>query len=284
MQDERDLYRVQWPTLRRHLYRLCLERHGSVLLDALCASGTPMCDLQTAIDSWLQSVLGELARCARPTAAWPGWAALIPLFGDSERLYRVLAQQADAISQADARGKTNVLWNVLKEYFTACRDALDGARPTRLQVWRRIDRIRHELQRQRQRQGLGECYDLAEMVAHVLSVIEQHALKDAPTTVEGVVSYFYEFDPTYTEPYNEELHGMEAVEALTRSDWQHDLERCLVVLPEDLRQAVEACFALRPQPVLRTDAEFQRHYGCSPRTMRDRAARALQRLREAMSL
>ena len=284
MQDERDLYRVQWPTLRRHLHHLCLERHGSVLLDALCASRTPACDLQAAVDSWRQSVLGELAQRACPTAAWPGWAALMPLFGDSKRLYRVLAQQADAICEADARGKTDVLWNVLKEYFTGCRDELDGAKPTRLQVWRRIDRIRHERQRQRQRQGLGECHDLAELAAHVLSVIEQRTLKDAPTTVEGVLSYFYEFDSAYTEPYGEELHGLEAVEELTRSDWQHDLMRCLAALPADLLQAVEVCFALRPQPVLRTDAEFQRHYGCSRRTMRDRAARALQRLREAMGL
>jgi len=284
MQDERDLYRVQWPTLRRHLHHLCLERHGSVLLDTLCASSTPAGDLQAAVDAWRQSVLGELAQHARSTAAWPGWAALMPLFGDSDHLYGALAQCTDSICQADASEKTSVLWNILKEYFTACRDKLDGASPTRLQVWRRIDRIRHELQRQRQRQGLGECQDLAELVAHVLSVIAQRALKDAPTTVEGVLAYFYEFDPAYTEPYNEELHSLEAVEALTRSDWQRDLERCLAVLPADLRQAVEVSFVLRPQPVLRTDEEFQRHYGCSPRTMRDRAARALQRLREAMSL
>lgn len=284
MQDERDLYRVQWPTLRRHLHHLCLERHGSMLLDALCASGKPVCDLQTAVDSWRQSVLGELAQRARPTAAWPGWAALMPLFGDSEHLYRALAQQADAICQADASGKTDVLWNALKEYFTACRDKLDGARPTRLQVWRRIDRIRHELQRQRQRQGLGECHDMAELAAHVLSVIEQRTVKDAPTTVEGVLSYFYEFDRAYTEPYDEELHGLEAVEELTSNDWQRDLTRCLAALPVDLRQAVEVCFTLCPQPVFHTDAEFSKHYGCSPRTMRDRAARALPLLREAMDL
>ena len=284
MQDERDLYRVQWPTLRRHLYHLCLERYGSVLLDALCTSGKPVCDLQTAIDSWRQSVLDELTQRARPTAAWPGWRALMPLFGDSERLYRTLAQQAKAICLAQESGKTDVLWNTLQEYFIACRDQLDGARPTRLQVWRRIDRIRHEWQRQRQRQGLGECHDLAELAAYVLSVIEQRALKDAPTTVEGVLSYFYEFDPAYTEPYDEELHGLEAVQKLTNTDWQRDLTRCLAALPADLRQAVEVFFALHPQPVFRTDAEFQRHYGCSRRVMRDRAARALQRLREAMGL
>lgn len=284
MPDERDLYRVQWPTLRRHLHHLCLERHSSVLLDALCASGTAAYDCQTAVDAWRHSVLDELAQRARPTAAWPGWGALMPLFGDSERLYQALAQQSESICLAQNSGKTDVLWKTLTEYFTACRDRLDGARPTRLQVWRRIDRIRHEWQRQRQRQGLGECHDVAELAAHVLSVIEQRALKDAPTTVEGVLSYFYEFDPAYTEPYSEELHGLEAVEALTRSDWQHDLERCLAALPADLRQAVEVCFALCPQPVFHTDAEFQRHYGCSRRTMRGRAARALQRLREAMGL
>ena len=98
------------------------------------------------------------------------------------------------------------------------------------------------------------------------------------------MGYFYEFDPAYTEPYNEELHGLEAIQELTGSDWQHDLARCLAALPADLRQAVEVCFALRPQPVWRSDAEFSRYYGCSRRTMRDRAARALQRLRAAMDL
>ena len=284
MPDERDLYRVQWPTLRRHLHHLCLGHYGSVLLEGLCARDQPACNLQATVDPWRQSILDDLARRAQHPAAWPGWAALVPLFGDSERLYGALAQQAEAICQAHVCGKTDVFWNVLHEYFSACRDALDGARPTRLQVWRQIDRMRHAWQRQRQRQGLGECHDLAELAAHILSVMAQRALKDAPTTVEGVLSYFYEFDPAYTEPYNEELHGLEAVEALTGSDWQHDLARCLAALPGDLRQAVEVCFALRPQPVLRTDAEFSSYYGCSRRTMRDRAARALQRLREAMDL
>ena len=62
MPDDRNLYRVQWPTLRRRLHHLCLERYGSVLLDALCTSGKLACDLQTAVDSWRQSVLGELAQ------------------------------------------------------------------------------------------------------------------------------------------------------------------------------------------------------------------------------
>jgi hypothetical protein len=255
-----------------------------VLLDALCTDGQPARDLQAAVDLWRQGILDELARRARPTAAWPGWAALMPLFGHSEHLYSALTQQAEAICQAEASGKTDVLWNVLREYFTACRDTLDGSRTTRLQVWRRLDRLRHELQRQRQQQGLEECHDLAELTAHILLVIEERAMKDAPRTVEGVLSYFYEFDPAYTEPYNEELHSLEAVQELTGSDWQHDLERRLTALPADLRQAVEVCFTLRPQPVLYTNAEFRRYYGCSPRTMRHRAAHALQRLRAAMDL
>ena len=37
MPDERDLYRTQWPTLRRHLHHLCLGRYGSGLLEGLCA-------------------------------------------------------------------------------------------------------------------------------------------------------------------------------------------------------------------------------------------------------
>jgi hypothetical protein len=211
MPDERDLYRMQWPALRRHLHHLCLGRYGNVLLEKLCTGCHSGRGIQTAVDLWRQGILDELTQRACHTAAWPGWATLIPLFDESVRLYRVIAQQADAICQAHASGKTDVLWNTLHAYFTACRDALDGARTTRLQVWRRIDRIRHEWQRQRQRQGLGECHDLSELTAHVLSVIEQHAFKDAPTTVEGVLSYFYEFDPSYTTPYDEELHGLKAL-------------------------------------------------------------------------
>lgn len=105
-----------------------------------------------------------------------------------------------------------------------------------------------------------------------------------PRTVEDALSYFYEFDPAYTEPYEEELHHLMVVEACTSHDWQHDLERCQAALPADLQQAVEVCFALRPQPACRTDAEFSAYYGCSRRTMRSRAARALQHLREAMAL
>ena len=262
MPDERDLYRMQWPTLRRQLHHLCLERYGSVLLAGFCIREASACGLRATVDRWRQHILDALTGRTQQPGAWPGWAALVPLFGDSERLYDALLQQADSIRQALAQGKTDVLWNVLHEYFIACRDALDGARPTRLQVWRQIDRIRHEWQRQRQRLGLGECYDLAEAASHVLSVIVQRTLKDAPTTIEGVLSYFYEFDPACSEPYNEELHSLEAVETLTGSDWQHDLARCLAALPADLRQAVEVGFALRPQPVFRTDAAFRSYYGC----------------------
>ena len=40
MHDEHYMYRVQWPTLRRQLYHLCLNRHGTILLDAVCDSST----------------------------------------------------------------------------------------------------------------------------------------------------------------------------------------------------------------------------------------------------
>jgi hypothetical protein len=132
MDDERDLYRVQWSALRRHLHHLCLGRYGNVLLDALCTCATPASCRQAAIDAWRQRVLADLTTRAHHAAAWSGWTALMPLFGDSERLYHAIAQQADAICQAHASGRTDVLWNVLHAYFTTCRDELDGARTTRL--------------------------------------------------------------------------------------------------------------------------------------------------------
>ena len=176
------------------------------------------------------------------------------------------------------------MWNVLRTYFTEMRDDLDGARKTRLQVWRRLDRLRHEFNRQRRRQGLPDCYDLPELVAQILVVIETQGWKDAPTTVEGVWSYFVEFDPTYARPYDENLHSLEAFQVLTNTDWQLDLTRCLEQLPAELRQAVEVQYELRPHPVCRTEEEYRQHYGCSARTLRDRAATAVQQLGQMLSL
>ena len=208
----------------------------------------------------------------------------MPLFGATERLGRDLGHMAEQLCQEYSQGRTGTLWNVLHAYFTEQRDALDGAKKTRLEVWRKIDRIRHDLNRQRRRQGLDAYQQLPELVAHILEVIDTHRLKDAPTTVEGVVSYFYEFDPAYAEPYNEELHGLSTVQELTSRDWQLDLARLFEKLPPELQQALDIRFELRPQPVFRTTEERRAHYGCSDRTLRDRAERALQLLRQSLSL
>ena len=176
------------------------------------------------------------------------------------------------------------MWNVLRTYFTDMRDSLDGARKTRLPVWRRLDRLRHTFNRHRRRQGLPDCDDLPELVAHILAVIETQGWKDAPTTAEGVWSYFVEFDPAYARPYDENISSLEACQEFTNKDWQLDLTRCLDQLPAALRQAVEVQYELRLQPVCRTDEDYRHHYGCSARTLRDRAAKAVQQLRQMLSL
>jgi DNA-directed RNA polymerase specialized sigma24 family protein len=286
MHDERYMYRMQWPVLRQHLHRLCLGSHGKVLLDPLC--GCTAYDatdrVQAAVDAWCQGILADLAQKAQAPDAWPGWAALLPLFGNTRRLYGDIGQAAEAICQEHADGATSIVWNVLRAYFSDCRDDLDGAKKTRLRVWRRLDRLRQELNRQRRRQGLGDCQHLPELVAYVLAAIQQRGLKDAPTTVEGVLSYFYEFDPAYTQAYDDELHSLEAAEELTGSDWLHDLARGLEQLPAELRQAVEVRYGLSSQSALRTIEEYCTHYGCSARTLRDRADRALQSLRQRLGL
>jgi DNA-directed RNA polymerase specialized sigma24 family protein len=286
MHDEQVMYRVQWPTLYQHLHRLCLGQHKTVLLDALC-NGCEPCEehrVKTTVHAWQQAILDELTQYTRAPDAWPGWEALIPLFGDTERLCRDIGQAAPTICHAYARGDTSIVWNVLRTYFTDMRDSLDGARKTRLPVWRRLDRLRHAFNRQRRHQGLPDCHDLPELVAHILAVIETQGWKDAPTTMEGVWSYFVEFDPVYARPYDEDIHSLGALQDLTNKDWQLDLTRCLEQLPADLRQAVEVQYELRPHPVCRTDEDYRQHYGCSARTVRDRAAKAVQQLRQMLSL
>lgn len=286
MHDEQVMYRVQWPTLCRHLHRLCRGQHTTVLLDTLCNGCEPCREhsVQPTVQAWQQAILNELAQKTHASDAWPGWEALIPLFGDTERLCHDLGQAAPAICHAYARGDTSTMWNVLRTYFTEMRDGLDGARKTRLQVWRRLDRLRHEFNRQRRRQGLPDCHALPELVAHLLIVITSHGCKDAPTTAEGVWSYFVEFDPVYARPYDENIHSLEALQVLTNTDWQLDLSRCLEQLPAELRQAVEVQYALRPHPVCRSAEEYRQQYGCSARTLRDRAAKAVQQLRQMLSL
>ena len=97
-------------------------------------------------------------------------------------------------------------------------------------------------------------------------------------------SYFVEFDPAYARPYDEDISSLEACQEFTNKDWQLDLTRCLDQLPAALRQAVEVQYELRPHPVCRTDEDYRHHYGCSARTLRDRAAKAVQQLRQMLSL
>lgn len=285
MHDERSMYRQQWPALRQHLRHLCLGRHGKILLDTLCDTAALQGDtLQAAVAAWRQAILDELAQKLHATDAWPGWRALLPLFADTERLYGTLAAVAENVCDEYTRGGMGTLWNVLHSYFTEARDELDGAKKTRLQVWRRLDRMRHDLNRQRRRQGLGDCKHLPELVAHVLELVQHRRLKDVPTTVEGVMSYFYEFDPAYTQAYDDELHSIETLQALTSRERQLDLAQCLEKLPPDLRQAIEVRFELQPQPVLLNQEAWHNHYGYSPRTLRYRADKALELLRQCMGL
>ena len=286
MHDERYMYRVQWPALRGHLYHLCLGGHKTALLGTLCNCGES-CEgkkVQAAVDAWRQGILEELEQKTHASNAWSGWQALIPLFGHSKRLYRDIGERAEEICHEYTAGSTSIIWKVLRTYFKDWRDELDGAKKTRLEVWRKIDRIRRELNAQRRREGLSDLQHLPELVAHVVAVIKSRDLKDAPTTVEGVWSYFCEFDPAYSEPYDEEMLGLEALQELTHRDWQIDLARGLEKLPAELRQALEIRYELRPQPVFRNEEERRAYYGWSARTLRDRADKALKLLREGLGL
>jgi hypothetical protein len=69
----------------------------------------------------------------------------MPLFADTERLHRVINAVAENLCDAYPGGGMGILWNVLHSYFVEARDELDGAKKTRLQVWRKIDRIRYDL-------------------------------------------------------------------------------------------------------------------------------------------
>jgi hypothetical protein len=285
MHDERSMYRHQWPALRQQLRHLCLGRHAKVLLETLCDDDKPESEkLQAAVDAWRQAILDELAQKTRAADAWPGWRAVLPLFADTERLHRAIASVAETIRDEYTRGGMGTLWHVLHSHFIEARDELDGAKKTRLQVWRRLDRIRHDLNRQRRRQGLSDCQHLPELVAHVLEVLQKRRVKDVPMTVEGVMSYFYEFDPAYTQVYDDELHSIETLQELTGREWQLDLMKCLENLPPELRQAIDVRFEFQPQPAFLNQAAWRNHYGYSPRTLRDRADRALELLRQCMGL
>jgi hypothetical protein len=291
MDDEQYLYRVQWRTLCRHLYQLCLGRYKPLLLDALSDGGPPYTParVQAAVDAWRQAILTDLAQRTRAAGAWRGWAALLPLFGDTARLDRAIAQAAEQICDEYAQGKTRRLWQVLRTYFIEMRDHLDGAKPTRLQVWRQLDQRRQAYNRQRRQHGLPDCDDVAEVAAYLLASIECDPFKDAPRTVEGVLSYLFEFDSARTRPYDEELAGLDTLLELTgeagpQGPWQLALAHGLDHLPADLRQAVEWRFTLRPRPVLSSDTAYQRYYGCSQRTLRDRADRGVQHLRALLGL
>ncbi|MBM3225952.1 MAG: hypothetical protein FJZ47_19445 [Candidatus Tectomicrobia bacterium] len=273
MPDEQHLYRVEWPRLRRHLYRVCLGQYRQLLLDQLCRCAGPVSDdVTSAVESWVQAILTDLARQAQVPDAWPGWAALLPLFGNMVRLSRDLGREAEAICQAEAHGDSSHLWNVLHAYFTDERDALDGGGTWRVPIWRRLDHLRRELTARRQQQGGGEYTDLAELVAELLLLIEERKEPDVPRTVEGLLAYFYAFDPIYTQPFEEERQGIDTLEELTDLGW-FDVQRAFMALPVELRQALEIRLGLRVQPL-----------GYSPRTLRDRAERAIQRLRQALTL
>jgi hypothetical protein len=95
MHDEQSLYRVQWPSLCQHLHRLCLGRHKAVLLDALCHGCEPCAEYRvtTSVQAWQQAILDELAQYTYAPDAWPGWEALIPLFGDTEHLCQAISSR-----------------------------------------------------------------------------------------------------------------------------------------------------------------------------------------------
>jgi hypothetical protein len=75
MYDERYLYRVQWPSLRQHLYRLCLGPHKTALLERFCGCGESAAtnQLRAAVDAWWQAILEELEQKTHTPNAWPGW-------------------------------------------------------------------------------------------------------------------------------------------------------------------------------------------------------------------
>lgn len=286
MHDELFMYRVQWPALRRCLYRLCLGDHRTALLEGLCnCVDIRVADrVRESVDAWRQAILKELERKTHAADTWPGWQALIPLFAHSDRLYRDITERVESICHDYASGRTAILWQVLHAYFTDWRDELGDGKKTRLRVWRKIDRIRRQLNAQRRREGLGDLRHLPELVAHVLAILQSTDVKDAPTTVEGVCSYFAEFDSAYSQPYDEELQGLEVMQELTDRDWMIDLTRALEKLPRELREALELRFELCPQPAFHTEEERRRYYGCSDRALRDRADKALRLLRESLGL
>lgn len=287
MHDEQELYRHQWRALRRTLYHVCLHPAQLQGLEGLCVDGhaCPTLRVPMAVEGWRQRILAVLAQRAQARDAWAGYEALLPLFGDTNRLDRAIAQAAPQICQEFAQGETRCLWSILARYCSRARDRLTGAKPTREHCWRHLDRHRRAINLQRHAQGHPPCEDVAELAVHLLARLQAQPFKDAPRTLEDIISYFFEFDPAFTTPYNEEMHSLAPLLMYTSGggeEQQQALTHALTQLPADLRHAVEWRFRLSPQPILDSDEAYRRSYGCSQRALRARADRGVRHLRELL--
>ncbi len=195
--DERYWYSDGWRQLRRNLVRLCLQESGD-LLHRLCSENASSKEIDQAVRTFVDRVLGAVRQRAEATSSADIWRHSLRLFALHDRLSMALIKQKKQFAATDRDlDPEAMLGAILKSHFeTMRRDLQTEHSPHRLKVWEQIDRISRELL------GLGDDPSTSRSTEHLEAVLralgERYPnSRNLPRSITTLESYFLEFSPFF---------------------------------------------------------------------------------------
>jgi len=268
-----------------YLYRICTNPdHRDELLNSLSKAddGTSADSFAAIIANWCSTlqqqlelrILGNLESQAGTTRTALG--LLFDLEGQTKAIAGIRQKLCDAHEVGNERQVNQLLWNVLSQHFKDKMDQLDsfggGPGTHQLQVMRRLDRLRRELQDRR-----GSPYsDRAELAADLQLEIRRTSQSNMPGTVQTILEYLYLLDQDYQMAIDDDAEHTELLSDILGDDplTMIQFQQCLDQLPEFLYQALSIQYELNDEPVFLREQDFKQHYGFGRETLRKRTARA----------
>ncbi len=301
-----------WKSLSRQLHHLCINTFGEDLLHKLMAlsANAEREAVTEAVRLWLETlVLPELHQ--RGTERAVDLQGLLAHEGDKQAFSRRLASALPKIRRAwdwrkqQWRDKQAVLAMLGQAFQQFLNDAHTGG-SQREQNWQRMDKAIRILQQEALARAAKEGWsdarlsdalnrfdkDLAWLAAELLAYFQRATLphgrlKDV-STVEGVLSYFYDFMPglVISLPEDESALFDLHVPLLSDAEMIESLYQCLrcldciTRLSDEERQVIK--LILSKDETGESDAELAQRMGMKRGTFLNRQQAAMEKLRQCL--
>lgn len=185
------LYRKRWPVVRNIVCKIGVL-YADILMESMVVPDDQGLSWIQQIDPWYNAVTthlnNKIVENKKNGGSGDLYSCCLSLFADRQDFHQSLWGEKEAILAYPTPAA------IIFTLVNRCCWRQQQTKPTRENVWRRIDKIRHQIQKDWAAQTDGEYLGGGQLMSMVLQALKEQNVPHRPKTVKTLYTYFLEFD------------------------------------------------------------------------------------------